>query len=322
MVENVSRKCKKKFSGAAGAAIASSVVGLRKACLWQRAAVVRKAWILRKMRFILACPTPLLIYPGVHQIEVLMLRFALLLVATVTFCVTPAVAEQKVRLMANTSPPYADAKLPEQGLALELVKHVFASTDYTPVITIENWSRAVEGAQLGVYDALASVWYSDERSKDLLFSEPYLRSELIILKRRADRNNYRTLEHLSGGRLGVRADYAYGVDFAAIPDLVLVKENHMIQNLLNLLNGSVDFVIGDQRTITLQLHEYLQDKITQFEVMPIKLPHVERHVAASRSLPGHEKLIAEFNRALAQTRKDGSHAAIIKKWDARYGGIE
>ena len=66
----------------------------------------------------------------------------------------------------------------------------------------------------------------------------------------------------------MRADYAYGVDFSAIPDLVLVKENHMIQNLLNLLNGSVDFVIGDQRTITLQLHEYLQDKITQFEVMP------------------------------------------------------
>ena len=79
-----------------------------------------------------------------------MLRFALLLVATVwPLCVTPAVAEQNVRLMANTSPPYADAKLPEQGLALELVKHVFAATDYSPEITIENWSRAVEGAQSG-----------------------------------------------------------------------------------------------------------------------------------------------------------------------------
>ena len=251
-----------------------------------------------------------------------MLRFALLLVATVAFLSGPVQAEQEVRLMANTSPPYADAKLPEQGLALELVRHVYAGTDYKPVISIENWSRAVEGAQLGVYDALASVWYSPERNKDLLFSKPYLRSELIILKRRSDTNNYRALEHLAGGRLGVRVDYAYGVDFDAIPDLVLVKENHMIQNLLNLLNGSVDFVIGDQRTITLQLHEYLQDKITQFEVLPIKLPHVERHVAASRSLAGHEKMIAEFNRSLDKSRKDGSHAAIVKKWDERYGGID
>ena len=251
-----------------------------------------------------------------------MLRFVLLLAVSLAFHSSGAIAQEQVRLMANTSPPYADVKLPEQGLALELVRHVFAGTDYSPEITIGNWSRAVEGAQLGVYDGLASVWYSDERNKDLLFSEPYLRSELIILKRRTDTRNYSQLEHLAGARLGVRADYAYGVDFSAIPDLVLVRENHMIQNLLNLLNGSVDFVIGDQRTITLQLHEYLADKITRFEVANIKLPHVERHVAASRSLAGHEKMIAAFNRALAQTRKDGSHDAIVKKWDERYGGIE
>ena len=74
--------------------------------------------------------------------------------------------------------------------------------------------------------------------------------------------------------------------------------------------------------ITLQLHEYLTDKITQFEVTKIELPRVARHVAASRSLAGHEKMIAEFNRALAATRKDGSLQKIIQKWDERYGGIE
>jgi polar amino acid transport system substrate-binding protein len=251
-----------------------------------------------------------------------MFRFALALVASMVFGSGVAMAQQKVRLMANTSPPYADVKLPEQGLALELVNHIYAGTAYTPDITIENWSRAVEGARLGVYDGLAAAWYSDERKKDLMFSEPYLRSELIILKRRGDTGNYSELGDLAGRRLGVRVDYAYGVDFAAISDLTLVEENHMIQNLLNLLNGSVDFVIGDQRTIILQLHEYLADRITQFEVLQIELPHVERHVAASRSLAGHEKMIAEFNRALAQSRKDGSHQAIVKKWDDRYGGIE
>lgn len=251
-----------------------------------------------------------------------MFRIALLIVAGMICGSGGVLAEQKVHLMANTSPPYADEKLPEQGLALELVKHVFARTDYSPQITIEAWSRAIEGARLGVYDGLAAAWFTEERNQDLQFSEPYVRSKLIILKLRSDTNRYRTMAHLAGGRLGVRADYAYGVDFAAVPNLKLVSENHLIQNLLNLLNGSVDYVIGDQRTITMQLHEYLEDKITQFEVLPIELPDRERHVAASRSLPGHEKLIAAFNRALAETRKDGSHAAIIKRWDQRYGGIE
>lgn len=249
-----------------------------------------------------------------------MLRFVLMMVVCALLG-NGALAGQPLSLMANTSPPYADAKLPEQGLALELVKHVFTATDYEPQISIESWSRAVEGARLGVFDALASVWYSDERAQDLLFSEPYLSSELIILKRRADRNSYDSLEDMTGRRLGVRTDYAYGVDFAAVPGLTLVKENHMIQNLLNLLNGSVDFVIGDRRTVTLQLHEYLKDRIGEFEVTAIDLPDVQRHVAVSRSLEGHEKIVAEFNRALAAARKDGSHAAIVKKWDERYTGI-
>jgi polar amino acid transport system substrate-binding protein len=250
-----------------------------------------------------------------------MLRFVLLLLVAVAFSAGTQAA-QPVQLMANTSPPYADASLPDQGLALELVKHIYAGTDYVPEITIEGWSEAIEGTRVGVYDALASVWYSRDREKDLLFSEPYLRSELLILKLRTNQGVYRNLQDLAGSRLGVRTDYAYGVDFSGIPNLHLVQEGELAPNLLNLLNGKVDFVIADQRTAAMELHQYFADKITQFEVVDIDLPPVERHVAASRSWPGHEKMIAEFNRSLAAAQKDGSLDAIIKKWDARYGGVE
>ncbi len=250
-----------------------------------------------------------------------MLRGIFLLLVAVTFC-GGAQAEQAFRLMANTSPPYADAQLPDQGLALELVKSVFAQTDYAPEITIENWSRALEGTQVDVYDALAAAWYSKEREEDLLFSKPYLRSELLILKLRSNQGRYTSLDQLAGSRLGVRTDYAYGVDFSAIPNLTLVEEDQLVPLLLNLLNGKVDFVIADQRSAAMELHEYFKDKITQFAVVDIPLPPVERHVAASRAWPEAEDMIAEFNRALAAKQKDGSLEAIIRKWDERYGGLE
>lgn len=250
-----------------------------------------------------------------------MLRGIFLLLVAVTFC-GGAQAEQAFRLMANTSPPYADAQLPDQGLALELVKSVFAQTDYAPEITIENWSRALEGTQVDVYDALAAAWYSKEREEDLLFSKPYLRSELLILKLRSNQGRYTSLDQLAGSRLGVRTDYAYGVGFSAIPNLTLVEEDQLVPLLLNLLNGKVDFVIADQRSAAMELHEYFKDKITQFAVVDIPLPPVERHVAASRAWPEAEDMIAEFNRALAAKQKDGSLEAIIRKWDERYGGLE
>jgi polar amino acid transport system substrate-binding protein len=251
-----------------------------------------------------------------------MLRFVWLLITAVFLFSGAASAEQTVRLMANTSPPYADQKLPERGLAIELVNHIFARTDYAADITIENWSRAVEGARIGVYDGLAAAWYSDDRNRDLQFSEPYLSSKLMILKLRSNPRSYSKLQDLAGARLGVRVDYAYGIDFDAIPNLTLVEENHLIQNLLKLQNGSVDVVIGDRRSIIMQLNEYMQDRITDFAVVDMPLPDVQRHVAASRDLPGHEKLIEQFNRALAETRKDGSLEAIIARWDERLGKFD
>jgi polar amino acid transport system substrate-binding protein len=250
-----------------------------------------------------------------------MLRLVLTALVASILC-SGAHADQEFRLMANTSPPYTDATLPDQGLALEVVKQVFAQTDFKPNITIENWSRALEGTEVDVYDALASAWYSPEREKDLLFSKPYLQSKLLILKLRSNQGQYSSLDQLAGSRLGVRTDYAYGIDFSAIPDLTLVEEDQLVPNLLNLLDGKVDFVIADQRTAAMQLHAFFRDKITQFAVVEIALPPVERHVAASRAWPEAEDMIAAFNRALAAQQKDGSLDAIIKKWDERYGGIE
>ena len=229
-----------------------------------------------------------------------------------------AIADQPVRLMVNTSPPYADRSLPEQGLALELLRHIFKRTDYQPDITFESWSRAMEGVSIGLYDALGAAWYSESRAAEYLYSDPYLSSELVLVKLRSSPADYFELAHLAGKRLGVRVDYAYGIDFDSVTDLQLVYENHVIQNLLNLLNGSVDLVLGDQRTLALQMHEYLGKDVHKFEVVDIDLPVRKRHVAASRAIAGEDKMIAAFNRALAEVRKDGSHAAIVAKWDKRY----
>jgi polar amino acid transport system substrate-binding protein len=223
-----------------------------------------------------------------------------------------------VTLSASTSPPYSDRQLPDQGLAMEIVTHVFKQAGYSPDIRFESWPRAMEGVSIGLVDALAAAWYSDARAQDYVFSEPYLPAKLILLKLRSDPTRYTDVSRLRGKRLGTQVDFAYGIDFDTIPGLRLAPENHAIQNLLGLLNGSVDVVIGDQRTLAMQLHEYLPRDVHKFEVVDANLPTRARHVAASKSIDSGEKLIADFNRALAAARKDSSYAAIIAKWDKRY----
>ena len=170
-------------------------------------------------------------------------------------------AEKAVTLSASTSPPYSDRQLPEQGLAMEIVSHVFKRAGYAPQIKFDTWPRAMEGVSVGLVDALAAAWYTPKRAQEYLYSEPYLTSKLILLKLRSDRTNYRDVSNLRGKRVGTQVDFAYGVDFDAVEGLQLVPENHAIQNLLGLLSGKVDVVIGDQRTLAMQLHTFLNGDI-------------------------------------------------------------
>jgi polar amino acid transport system substrate-binding protein len=247
--------------------------------------------------------------------------FGALLLGLLVICISaqaPAQSAKTVTLTASTSPPYADRQLPEQGLAMEVVSHVFERAGYTPKITFEIWPRAMEGVSAGLFDALAAAWYSESRAREYLFSDPYLTTKLILLKLRSDPTNFSDISQLAGKRLGTQVDFAYGVDFDKIAGLKLVPENHAIQNLLGLLNGSVDAVIGDQRTLAMQIHEYLSGDIQKFQVVDAQLPSRARHVAASRAIEGEDKMVADFNRALAAARKDGSYAAIVAKWDKLY----
>lgn len=249
-----------------------------------------------------------------------MSRLSRAIVSALLFVLLPAAAqaEKPVTLMTSTSPPYSDRKLPEQGLAMEIVSQVFSRAGYDANINFESWSRAMEGVSVGLYDALASAWYTEERAKEYRFSEPYLNSRLILLKLRSDPSRYGNVSHLAGRRLGIQEDFAYGVDFSKINGLRVIPQNHAIQNLLGLMNGSVDVVIGDQRTLAMQIHEYLPGDIQKFQVVDVNLPSRARYVAASREIDGTDKMISDFNKALSAAEKDGSLRAIIAKWDKLY----
>ncbi len=243
------------------------------------------------------------------------LLVALLLLDTVRASAeTPA----PVTMMTNTWPPYVDAQLPEGGLALELVTHIFQQAGLPVDNSIERWPRAMEGVRVGLYDVLGAAWRDEERERDFIYSDPYLLNDIILVTTKAANRRPRSLEQLAGSRIGVLEDYSYGVDLKGIDGVSLVVENHMIQSLMNLFNGKVDYVIGDNRVIALMLSEYLEDRRGELTPLDITLPNRGLYVAASRSKVGTEDLIARFNTALAKARSDGSYQRIVDAWNQRY----
>lgn len=226
---------------------------------------------------------------------------------------------EPIHLIANTWPPYVDQNLPGQGMVIELVTHIYERAGYEPSVSIETWPRVMEGVRVGLYDAVATIWYSEAREKDFRYSKPYLVNTLKIVKLKSLTGDYFELAHLEGKRLGVVPEYAYGVDFDSIPGLELVSENRLIHNLLNLLNGKVDFVIGDERVIAMQMSAYLNRDKDKFEMLDIELPGRSMYVGVGREDSQGEQRIKDFNAALRKSLNDGSYKAIVDKWNQRYG---
>ena len=214
-------------------------------------------------------------------------RTALLLLLTLFTLAGPANADEPVRMMTSTWSPYVDEQLPQQGLAVELVTHIFARAGYTLDNTLESWPLALEGVRVGRSEVLGTAWRDDARDQTFIYSEPYLMNELIVVKRREMKGRHYSFGALQDARIGLTPDYSYGVDFTELPGVEIVYEDHIIQNLRNLLNEKVDFVVGDRRVIAMQVEEQLKDRRQELEVAdaePVAQSHTLRLAGCADAL--------------------------------------
>ena len=188
-------------------------------------------------------------------------------------------------------PPYADAGLPEQGLAVELVTTALKRAGYTPVVNIDSLDRILEGGRLGVYDVFATPWFSEERNQYLHYSEPYLESYIRFIKKKDKKFEYESFTDLKGVMIGVVAGYAYDEAFNESRDIIKISERNLIQNLLKLNQGRIDLTLDDELVLAVR----------------------GIHIGVSRENPKHEKIAADFNKAIADMKKDGTYDLIVSK---------
>lgn len=213
-------------------------------------------------------------------------------------------------------PPYADAGLPEQGLAVELVTTALKRAGYTTYLRIDSLDRILEGGKLGVYDIFATPWYSDERNQYLLFSEPYMESYIRFVKKKEKDFKFNSFDDLKGMMIGIVSDYAYDEQFNQSRDLIKIAERNLIQNLLKLTQGRIDMTLDDELVLQYEINQYMPRSMDSLEFLPKPLAVRGIHIGVSRENPDHEKIVADFNKAIAAMKKDGSYDKIIARHHA------
>ena len=213
-------------------------------------------------------------------------------------------------------PPYSDAGLPGQGLAVDIVTTALHRAGYTTFMRIDSLDRILQGGELGVYDVFATPWYSDARNQYLQFSKPYLESTIRFIKKKGTKFEFDSLSDLRGDMIGTVQDYAYDQDFNDDRNLIKISERNLIQNLLKLQQGRIDLTLDDELVLMYEINLYMPNSMSEFELLNKPLAVRGIHIGVSRENPDHEKIVADFNKAIAEMKKDGSFDKIIAKHKA------
>ncbi len=224
-----------------------------------------------------------------------------------------AAGAEALQVTGSLWTPYMDDQLPNGGLATDLVRTALARAGYEVEPNIEGWSRAYQGTAVGVYDAVAAVWQNDQRSEDLLFSEPYLMNDIVLLARKGVLIDYANLSDLAGYRIGVVRGYAYEDAFDRSMNLNRVTNYYLIQNLLLLRKGKLEVIVGDKWSIFYQISRYMPDDLEEFRLLPKPLARRALRFGVSRQNPEAALIIDRFNQAIAGMKQDGSYEDIVRK---------
>lgn len=225
-------------------------------------------------------------------------------------------AEQATELRVTASPwsPYVSRDLPGHGIAVSIVTTVLKRAGYKPSFALKQWPKDLEATRLGEYDVIASIWFTDDRAKDLVFSEPFFENRIKLLVRTDSDIRLSRPEALKGYRVGVVEDYAYTQGAYRDLSAQIVKYAMLEENLQGLLAGNIDISVSDEQVALYTLNNKIPGGIRQIRFARDPLTTRKLHMAVSRRHAHAERIVSDFNKALQQMKDDGSYMDMLHQF--------
>lgn len=223
----------------------------------------------------------------------------------------PAYAEP-LELAASQWPPYVDTGVQGNGFAMVLVASALERAGYETTSAVRPWPEALRELETGAHDVGATFWYSDERAEKLAFSEPWLGTQVVLVKRASSSTDYEELDDLRGLRIGIVDDYAYSREAVDTTGMEIVSSGSVRESLARLKAEELDLVVADRRVALAEINE--QGLARRFEILAKPLFERGLRIAIPKTRADHAEIIAAFEQAIADMRKDGRFTEILASY--------
>jgi polar amino acid transport system substrate-binding protein len=198
-----------------------------------------------------------------------------------------------------------------QGFEVDLLKALCDVMKAECVLVQHEWDGIVKGLINREYDAImSSLEITERRQKRIAFSDPYYRIPAVFIGSKDAPPGEVSPGAMAGKRIGTteRSDHeAYLKEFYKASEIVLYAKPDEAN--LDLLVGRLDAVFGDELLLTKFLESREGECCHILGDAPTE-PAYKRELYGIAMRKDDEALRAQFNRAIAQVKADGTYDRI------------
>ena len=218
-----------------------------------------------------------------------------------------------LRLVGPPWEPFLYEQQPRKGLATEIVVEALERSGYQFEIAIKPWRRVLAESKKNAADILIGLWFNAERAKSYAYSDPYYVNQISFITTKEKVFSYQKIGDLNGLRIGVRKGASFGDEFDEayyLDKYPMLNSSSMLQMLAL---GRIDVGVDDRLILSRMLQKD-SELGAQLSFVEGDLTSRPLHMAVTKSLPGHQQVIDDFNEALAKMKREGRLQEVIGRY--------
>lgn len=223
-----------------------------------------------------------------------------------------AAAAKTITVGVNSeNPPWVFAKDGKMtGFEVDLLEEFAKRAGYKIEYKSAPFATVLTGVQSGQWEiAMSSIWIKKERAAVMDFADPYYDSGIGLMTRKGGITNLNQMKGKAFGSDTGSANEAWLVENKTKYGPYTMKSyDYWVDAALDLEAGRLDGVVVDDPIALYYIKEHPKSNL----VMPIYMPGFKagQALAFKKGSPLRE----EFNKIQNAMKKDGTMAAIHKKW--------
>ncbi|MGH1486895.1 MAG: substrate-binding periplasmic protein [Cellvibrionaceae bacterium] len=204
--------------------------------------------------------------------------------------------------------PFIDSKREDGGISIALVRKIMKSQGHDIKLTSMPWARSLVMLEKGKIDILPAVWFTQERSETMLYSDSYAANRLVFIKLKDSDYEYNGLPSLYDKTVGVIRDYGYDEAFLNDNNIQRTIADSLNSNIKKLITGRIDLTLDDEIVSKTTIDPMLRKRV---EFTQNALNENPLFIACSKKDSRCPIIIESFNRGLATMQTDGSLSQVL-----------